>query len=399
MSGPNQLPLAGVRVLDLSRILAGPWATQLLADYGAEVFKIERPEVGDDTRGWGPPYVATGDAAYFYSANRNKKSVAIDIATESGAALVRELARSCDVFVENFKLGGLAQYGLDYTSLSALNPKIVYCSITGFGQTGPNSNRPGYDYLIQAMAGLMSVTGQADGQPGSEPLKVGVAVSDLFTGLYAANAIQAALRQVELTGQGCHLDAALYDCQIAALANQAMNFITTDRSPQRLGNAHPSIVPYQVFEVADGHIVIAVGNDSQFQDFCAGIERPDLGAIEKWRTNRGRVEDRAALITELVPILLKRSGEEWIDILEANGVPCGPIQSIGEAINSPQTVAREQVIDHSNGLRTIGQPIPFPGQPTNAPPSLGAHTQAVLRNNLGLNGTEIAALQEKGAVG
>ncbi|MEP0189919.1 MAG: CaiB/BaiF CoA-transferase family protein [Erythrobacter sp.] len=394
----EMLPLAGIKVLDLSRILAGPWATQLLADYGAEVIKIERPGNGDDTRSWGPPFAADGEAAYFHCANRNKRSVAIDIATSDGAGLVRKLAAQCDVLVENFKVGGLAKYGLDYESLSNQHPKLVYCSITGFGQTGPNADRPGYDYLIQAMAGLMSVTGQADGEPGAEPMKVGVAVSDLFTGLYAANAIQAALRRTEATGQGCHLDVALHDCQVSALANQAMNFLATETSPHRMGNAHPSIVPYQVFDTEDGHIVVAVGNDSQFIAFCNCIGRPDFAEKEGWKANKGRVADRKALIESLTPVLKARTTRHWVSAFTTSGIPHSPIRSVGEALSSDQTRARGLVLDHSDGLRTVNQPVPFPGQPQSPPPSLGQNTQSVLQDWLELDGDDLNRLRQHGTI-
>ncbi|MEP0393001.1 MAG: CoA transferase [Erythrobacter sp.] len=395
----SPLPLAGVRVLDLSRVLAGPWATQLLADYGADVVKIEKPGTGDDTRGWGPPYTANGEAAYFHAANRNKKSVAIDMASGEGAQLIRDLASQSDIVVENFKVGGLAKYGLDYASVSAENPKIVYCSITGFGQTGPNSHRPGYDYLIQAMTGLMSVTGQPDGSAGAEPMKVGVAVSDLFTGLYATTAILAALRNAEAIGMGCQLDVALHDCQLAALANQAANFLATGVPPQRLGNAHPSIVPYQVFDTGDGHIVVAVGNDSQFQAFCECLNRPDIGARENWRTNKGRVEDRANLIALISPLLKTRTTQEWAETFNSGGIPHSPIRSVGEALQSDQVAARSQISDHAEGLRTVGQPVPFPGQPNEPPPLLGAHTDQVLRQYLGFDGSSMDNLRTIGAIG
>jgi len=392
-------PLAGVKVLDLSRVLAGPWATQLLADYGADVIKVEKPGVGDDTRSWGPPYTAGGETAYFHAANRNKKSVAINIADPGGAELVRKLAHQCDIVVENYKVGGLAKYGLDYAAVSAGHSKVVYCSITGFGQSGPNSNRPGYDYLIQAITGLMSVTGQPEGSPGGEPMKVGVAVSDLFTGLYAVAAILAALRTAEATGVGCHLDVALHDCQLAALANQAANFLATGVSPERLGNAHPSIVPYQVFETADGHIVVAVGNDNQFQSLCKCIGRPDIGRAEKWYANKDRVNDRENLLAEITPLLKARTTKDWEAAFAAAGIPHGPIRSVGEAVNSLQTKARALVIDHGKGMRTIGQPVPFPGQETNPPPSLGAHTDAVLAQYLALGAADAEALRVQGVIG
>ena len=399
MNNSASLPLAGVKVLDLTRILAGPWSTQLLADYGADVIKVERPGSGDDTRSWGPPYAVDGEAAYFHTANRNKKSVAINIASPEGADLIRKLVGQCDIVVENYKVGGLAKYGLDYETVSADHPQIVYCSITGFGQTGPNSHRPGYDYLIQAMTGLMSITGQPAGSPGDEPMKVGVAVSDLFTGLYAATAILAALRKAEATGVGSHLDVALHDCQLAALANQAMNFLATGDSPQRLGNAHPSIVPYQVFETANGHIVVAVGNDRQFQAFCQCLGRPDIGQTERWQTNRGRVEDREDLLAEIMPVLKARSTEDWEDRFDTSGIPHSPIRSVGDALQSTQTRARLQVIDHGHGLRTVGQPVPFAGQPVEPPPSLGAHTDTVLQQYLGFGESDVEALRQRGAIG
>lgn len=392
------LPLAGVKVLDLTRILAGPWATQLLADYGATVIKIERPGNGDDTRFWGPPFAADGEAAYFHCANRNKHSVAIDIASAEGAKLVQSLVAQCDILVENFKVGGLAKYKLDYANLSQKHPKLIYCSITGFGQTGPNAERPGYDYLIQAMTGLMSVTGQADGEPGAEPMKVGVAVSDLFTGLYAANAIQAALRQAEATGLGCHLDVALHDCQLAALANQAMNFLATETSPQRMGNAHPSIVPYQVFDTADGHIVVAVGNDSQFRAFCSCIGYPEFSENDDWKTNNGRVTDRESLLACLAPILKAHTTEQWVSAFTTGGIPHSPIRSVGEALESDQTIARGLVLDHGNGLRTVSQPVHFAGQPQSPPPSLGQHTKAVLQDWLQLDGGVLERLTRQGTI-
>ncbi len=399
MNDSASLPLAGVKVLDLTRILAGPWSTQLLADYGADVIKVERPGSGDDTRSWGPPYAADGEAAYFHTANRNKKSVAINIASSEGAGLIRKLLGQCDILVENYKVGGLAKYGLDYETVSAEHPRIIYCSITGFGQTGPNSHRPGYDYLIQAMTGLMSITGQPAGSPGDEPMKVGVAVSDLFTGLYAATATLAALRKAEATGSGSHLDVALHDCQLATLANQAMNFIATGDSPKRLGNAHPSIVPYQVFDTANGHIVVAVGNDQQFHSFCQALGRPDLCQTVRWRTNRGRVEDRDNLLAEIIPVLKTRSTEEWEDRFDGAGIPHSPIRSVGDALQSTQTQARSQLIDHGRGLRTVGQPVPFAGQPVEPPPSLGAHTDTVLQQYLGYGEADVKALRKQGVIG
>ncbi|MBB5519158.1 CaiB/BaiF CoA transferase family protein [Amphiplicatus metriothermophilus] len=406
--------LAGVRVLDLSRVLAGPWASQIFADLGAEVVKIERPGRGDDTRGWGPPFLhdADGeatDAAYFLSANRNKRSVAIDIAAPEGAALVRRLAAQADVLIENFKVGGLRKYGLDYESLRNVNRRLVYCSVTGFGQTGPYAARAGYDYMIQAMGGLMSITGQPDGAPGAEPMKVGVAVADLFAGMYAAAGALAALRHAERTGEGQHLDVALYDCQIAMLANQAANYLVSGVAPGRLGNAHPNIAPYQVFETADGHIVIAVGNDGQFAAFARLIGRPELAADARFETNRRRVENRAALIAEIAPAIRERTSKAWFELLEAAGVPAGPINAIDAVFADPQTRARamaapapqEAARAEAPDLRYVPHPVKYSATPARfdgAPPALGAHTRDVLESALGLSAAEIAALAKKGVI-
>lgn len=407
--------LQAVRVLDLSRVLAGPWASQILADLGAEVMKIERPGRGDDTRGWGPPFLhdeggEATDAAYFLSANRNKRSVAIDIAAPEGAALVRRLAAQADILIENFKVGGLRKYGLDYESLKQVNPRLVYCSITGFGQTGPYAARPGYDYMIQAMGGLMSITGQPDGAPGDEPMKVGVAVADLFSGMYAAAGILAALRHAERTGQGQHLDVALYDCQIAMLANQATNYLVSGIPPSRLGNAHPNIAPYQVFETADGHIVIAIGNDSQFASFARLIERPELAADPRFETNRRRVENRAALIAEIAPAIRTKPSKVWLEALESVGAPAGPINTIDAVFADPQTRARDMArAIEGPGARADAPELPYVPHPVKysatparhdlAPPALGAHTREVLESALGLSAAEIDALAEKGVIG
>lgn len=424
------LPLAGVRVLDLSRVLAGPWATQVLADYGAEVIKVERPGRGDDTRAWGPPFHDNGDAAYFQCANRNKKSVTIDFTTPQGGELVRKLARTSAVVVENFKTGGLVKYGLDYASLRTTNPALVYCSITGFGQTGAMAHRAGYDYLIQAMGGLMSVTGHPDGasndKAGGEPTKVGVAVVDLFTGMYAVSGILAALRQAEATGHGQHLDLALFDCQLAMLANQASNFLATGTSPGRLGNAHANIAPYQVVATADGHMVIAVGNDTQFAALCAVLNMPDLASDARFATNAARVTHRDELMAALSPILAQNPTEQWIAVCENAGVPCGPINTVGAALTSQQAGDRDMVITHPDGRRTVANPVKFgtpsatdagmaankasaahkanaasPATPPHdhtPPPSLGADTHTVLREALGLNDATIAQLTRAGAI-
>jgi crotonobetainyl-CoA:carnitine CoA-transferase CaiB-like acyl-CoA transferase len=403
--------LEGVRVLDLSRVLAGPWASQLLADLGADVIKVERPGAGDDTRHWGPPFLKnaageTTDAAYFLAANRNKRSIAVDIAQPEGAALIRRLAAKSDILIENFKVGGLKKYGLDYASLSAANPRLVYCSITGFGQTGPYAERPGYDYMIQAMGGLMSVTGQPEGAPGGEPMKVGVAVADLFAGLYASNAILAALRHAERTGAGQHIDVALFDCQIAMLANQASNYLVSGEPPRRLGNAHPNIAPYQVFETSDGHIVVAVGNDGQFAAFAAAIGEKDLAADARFQTNRARVANREALVARIAPAMKKKESAGWLASLEAKGVPAGPINGIDAVFADPQTKAREMTItpprDDAPGLRYVPHPVKYSATPPRAdlaPPMLGAHTDEVLASALGLDEDALAALRKAGAIG
>ena len=379
-------PLAHLRVLDLSRVLAGPWATQLLADLGAEVLKIEKPGVGDDTRGWGPPFAvapdpAAGDpgmAAYFTCCNRGKRSLAIDFTTPAGAAEVREIAKTSDVVVENFKVGGLKRYGLDYESLRALKPDLIYCSITGYGQTGPYAGHAGYDMMIQATGGLMSVTGQPDGAPGAEPMKVGVAVVDLFTGLYAANGIQAALNHRDRTGQGQHIDIALFDTQLAVLANQAANYLVSGAAPRRMGNAHPNICPYQVFKAADDYLVLAVGNDGQFAKFCVVAGRPEWAQDPDVATNAARVGARDRLIPLVAAALATRPRDQWLAALEDAGVPCGPINDIGQALAHPQVAARGMLVESqlTNGerLRMVGNPLKFSETPLDLnapPPSLG----------------------------
>lgn len=377
-------PLHGVRVLDLSRVLAGPWATQLLADLGAEVIKIERPGVGDDTRHWGPPFTtrtdgSRGDAAYFLCANRGKASVELDIATLEGAEAVRRLAATCDVVVENFKVGGLAKYGLDYAGLSKGRPELVYCSITGFGQTGPRAHQAGYDYMIQAMGGLMSVTGQPDGQPGAEPMKVGVAVADLFTGLYAANGVLAALLRARASGVGGHVDIALFDVQAAMLANQAANWFVSGQAPDRMGNAHPNLAPYQPFACSDGSVVVAVGNDAQFRALANALGAPELGEDPRFVTNAVRVEHRAALSAALSALIIGFTQAQLIAALEAAGVPCGPVNTVDQVFAEPQAVARGLVVeqtrpDLTQPVRTVANPIRLDGAPLVAaapPPALG----------------------------
>ncbi len=408
---PNAGPLAGVVVLDMSRVLAGPWATQVLADLGAEVIKVERPGVGDDTRQWGPPFTVAasggrGDAAYFMCANRGKKSVTVDVATPEGAEVVRALAAKCDVLVENFKVGGLQRYGLDYDSLSKANPRLVYCSITGFGQDGPDAGRPGYDYMIQAMGGLMSVTGQADGRPGGEPMKAGVAVADLFAGMYASSGILAALLHARATGQGQHLDIALFDVQAAMLANQAANWFVSGEVPARLGNAHPNLAPYQPFPTLDGSVVIAVGNDSQFRALCAAVGDETLAADDRFLTNAERVRHRADLTARLAGLTAARTTDAWIAVLETAGVPCGPINTIDRVFAEPQAVARELVIsqtrdDLTEPVRSVASPIRLSRTPVayaGPPPSLGADTVQVLRDRLGWSSAVLTRLRARGVL-
>ncbi|MGQ2990804.1 MAG: CaiB/BaiF CoA transferase family protein [Brevundimonas sp.] len=385
-------PLTGVRVLDLSRVLAGPWATQTLADLGAEVIKVERPGAGDDTRLWGPPFTtradgSRGDAAYFMAANRGKKSVALDIATPEGAEVVRRLAADSDVVVENFKTGGLAKYGLDYAALSAINPRLVYCSITGFGQDGPDAARPGYDYMIQAMGGLMSITGQPDGSPGAEPMRAGVAVMDLFTGMTAANAILAALLHARATGEGQHIDVALFDVAASILANQAANYFVSGESPGRMGNAHPNLSPYQPFPCTDGSVIVAVGNDGQYRALCRALGRPELGEDERFATNAARLAHRDQLAETLAGLTSGFSMRELMATLEAAGVPCGPVNSIAQVFEEPQAVHRELVIEQVRAdlaapIRTVASPIRLSKTPVaydRPPPALGADTEAVLK--------------------
>ena len=398
-------PLAGVRVLDLSRVLAGPWAGQLLADLGADVIKVERPGAGDDTRSWGPPYLKdeagrdTSEAAYFLCANRNKRSVTIDMASAEGQALVRQLAHQADVLLENFKVGGLKQYRLGYDSLSALNPRLVYCSITGFGQTGPYAPRPGYDFLIQGMGGLMSITGRADGEEGAGPQKVGVALTDIMTGLYATIAVLAALAERERSGRGQYIDLALLDVQIACLANQASNYLAGGVVPRRMGNAHPNIVPYQDFPTADGDMILAIGNDSQFAKFCSVAGHPEWAEDPRFATNPQRVAHRAVLIPLLRQVTVMRTTHEWIETLEAAGVPCGPINRMDEVFADPQVRARGLRLDlpHPSAGRVslVANPIRFSDSPVayrNAPPLLGQHTDEVLAEWLGVDAERLAAL-------
>jgi len=402
--------LSHIRVLDLSRVLAGPWTTQILGDLGADILKIEKPGEGDETRAFGPPFLQTkdgarGDATYFLSANRNKQSVTIDFSKPEGAALVRRLARRSHIVVENFKTGSLARYGLDYASLAADNPALVYCSLTGFGHDGPYKDKAGYDYLIQGMGGLMSITGQPDGMPGAEPMKVGVAVSDLFTSLYAAIAILAALIHQGQTGEGQAIDMALFDCQAAALANQAANYLVGQTAPTRLGNAHPNIVPYQVFPTADGHLILAVANDRQFARFCRAANIGHLAADPRFVTNADRVGHREILIDLLKPVLAAHTTADWIARLEAADVPCGPINAIGQVFADPQAVARGLTISMAHAVAgpidLVASPLRLaktPPEYRSAPPLLGQHTDAVLHGVLGLSADTIKKLRSEGVV-
>ncbi len=350
-------PLTGLKVVELARILAGPWAGQLLADLGAEVVKVERPGSGDDTRGWGPPFAADGAAAYFHGCNRGKTSLAIDLESEEGQARVRELARDADVLIQNFKVGGLAKYGLDFASLSALNPRLIYCSITGFGQDGPYAARAGYDFMVQGMGGIMDLTGELDG----EPQKIGVAFADIFTGIYASNAILAALHGRAATGAGCHIDMALLDVQVAVLANQAMNYLVGGEAPRRMGNAHPNIAPYQTFAVADGHVIVAVGNDGQYRRLCALLGRPELGEDVRFATNADRVRNREALEAELAPLIALRQRDEFLAALAAGGIPGGPINDVAQVFADPQVIARGMKIE-VDGVPGVASPIVIDGK-------------------------------------
>lgn len=394
-------PLAGLRVLDLTRVLAGPWCTQNLADLGAEVIKIERPGVGDDTRGWGPPYLKdahaadTGDAAYFGAANRNKESVALDIATPAGADLVRRLAARSDILVENFKVGGLKKYGLDYESLKAINPALIYCSITGFGQTGPYAARPGYDFMIQGLGGLMSLTGEPDG----EPQKAGVAVADVMTGMYATVAVLAAVLERQRSGLGQHLDIALLDCQVAMMANQNMNFLATGQAPQRAGNAHQNLVPYQVFEAADGHLIVAVGNDAQFRSFALALGHPEWAQDPRFERNAGRVAHRDLLVPMLAHVMRASPRDVWLQALEVAGIPAGPINTLAQVYEDPQVLARglrlELPREDGAAVPSVASPLRLsdtPVQYRSAPPRLGEHTAQVLARVLELDPDDLDAL-------
>ncbi len=404
--------LQHVKVLDLSRVLAGPWAAQTLGDLGAEVIKVERPGTGDDTRAWGPPYVTdpagqpTGESAYYMCTNRNKQSVSIDFTQPDGQALVRQLARQCDVLIENFKTGGLRQYGLDYASLSELNPRLVYCSVTGFGHDGPYAHRAGYDFLIQGMGGLMSITGQPDGAPGAGPMKVGVALTDILTGLYASTAILAALQAREHTGRGQHIDLALLDVGVACLGNQAMNYLYGNTVPGRMGNGHPNTVPYQDFPTEDGYMILAVGNDGQFARLCGAIGRPEWATDPRFAANAGRLANRDALIEGLRAITVTRTTRAWISLLEQHGVPCGPINTVAEVFDDPQVKARGMRIamahPQAGEVPLVASPIRLSDTPVSyrhAPPQLGQHTDAVLARHLGLSAEALHTYRINGVLG
>ncbi|MDO8251138.1 MAG: CaiB/BaiF CoA-transferase family protein [Rhodoferax sp.] len=413
----NQGALAHLKVLDLSRVLAGPWCTQMLADLGADVVKVERPGAGDDTRHWGPPFLKdaqgrdTDQATYFTACNRNKRSITIDMAQPEGQALIRQMALSSDILVENFKVGGLAAYGLDYASLKALNPRLIYCSVTGFGQDGPYAERAGYDLMIQAMTGMMSITGKADGVPGGGPQRVGVALTDLFTGVYACSAILAAIEVRHRTGAGQHIDMALLDVGMAILANQAAGFLNTGQVPQRQGNSHPSLAPYQDFQTQDGAMLLAIGNDGQFARFCQAVEHPEWAADPRFASNTLRVKHREVLIPAMQAVTRTRTTAQWITLLEDKAVPCGPINDMGQAFDDAQVKARGLVVNQPlapvvtahtaiESVATVASPLRLTATPPvlrRAPPALGEHTEEVLAE-LGLDAVQRAALRQAGVV-
>lgn len=403
--------LSHIRVLDLTRVLAGPWCAQTLADFGADVIKVERPGAGDDTRHWGPPYLKdadgadTAEAAYYLAANRNKRSVTVDIATPEGQQIVRELAAQSDVVLENYKVGQLKKYGLDYDSLRAVKPDLVYCSVTGFGQTGPYAHRAGYDFIVQGIGGFMSITGERDGEPGGGPQKAGVAIADLATGLYSTIAVLAALAHRDRTGEGQYIDMALLDVQVALLANMNTNFLASGKPPVRWGNAHPNIVPYQTFQTRDGWIIVAVGNDGQFRKFVEAGGRPELADDERFATNPSRVRHRDTLVPILAEMVKARVKADWIGALEAAGVPCGPINDLDEVFDNEQVVARGMQVSlpHPCGAdaKLVRNPIRMsatPPEARTAPPMLGAQTDDVLRDMLGYDDAKIAALRAKQAI-
>ena len=404
-------PLSHLRVLDLSRVLAGPWAAQNLADLGAEVIKVERPGAGDDTRGWGPPYMKDGagkdttESAYFLSVNRNKKSVTLDISKPEGQKIVRELATKCQVLIENYKVGALKKYGLSYDEIKAVNPSIIYCSVTGFGQDGPYAPRPGYDFVFQGMGGLMSITGERDGQPGAGPQKVGIAVTDVLTGMYASVAILAAITHRERTGKGQYIDAALLDTMVAFNASQIVSYLASGQIPQRWGNAHPQVVPYEVFPTADGHIILAVGNDSQFASFCQAAGCPELAQDPRFKTNSQRIIHREALIPLIAGTMRTRSKRQWIQALEAANVPCGPINNMKEVLEDPQVQHRQLRVDMPHPLGGVApvvrSPLRLSETPVEyrlAPPMLGQHNDEILKGLLGRSDADLKQLKSTGII-
>ncbi len=408
MSGP----LSHLTVLDLSRVLAGPWCTQLLADLGATVIKIEKPGSGDDTRAWGPPFLKdasgrdTSEAAYYLACNRGKLSVAVDFTTADGQRIVRDLVRQADVLVENYKVGGLEKYGLDYPAVAASNPRLVYASITGFGQNGPYADHAGYDFIIQGMSGFMSVTGERDDLPGGGPQKAGIAITDLMTGMYTTVAIQAALAHRDRTGQGQWIDTCLFDSAVAMMAVMNLNYLVTGKPPARAGNAHQNIVPYQVFACADGHLILAIGNDSQFAKFCAAVDRRAWAVDARFAKNVDRVRNRALLVPLVAEVMRTRTQRAWLDLLEPLGVPCGPINRLDQVFAEPQLAARGLRLDLPHPLAgtvpQVGTPIRFSATMPDyerAPPLLGEHTVEVLRRRLALSDAEIAALAARGVIG
>ena len=408
----NKTALGHIRVLDLTRILAGPWCSQNLADLGADVIKVERPGVGDDTRTWGPPYLqdqegkSTTEAAYYLCANRGKRAITVDIATTEGQQIIRELCLQSDVVLENYKVGQLKKYDLDYASLKAIKPDIVYCSITGFGQTGPYAHRAGYDFIVQGMGGLMSLTGERDDLPGGGPQKAGVAIADLMTGMYATIAVMAALTHRDRTGEGQYIDMALLDVQVAMLANMGSNYLTSGKPPQRWGNAHQNIVPYQTFATADGHIIVAAGNDGQYRKFVQVGGCPELADDPRFCTNPLRVQYRDILVPMLAAMVKQKTKKDWIDLLEAEGVPCGPINTLDEVFENPQVTARGMQINVSHPsagqVKMVGSPINLSQTPVHynaAPPLLGQHTEQVLRELLGYTSEQLIQLKAAGVIG
>ena len=400
--------LSHLRVVDLSRVLAGPWASQILADMGADVIKIERPGSGDDTRGWGPPFLKdeagndTTEAAYYLGANRGKKSLTLNIAAPEAQEIIRHLVKDADVFIENYKVGDMARYGLSYQDLKQINPRIVYCSITGFGQTGPMAEIAGYDFIVQGLGGLMSITGERDDLPGGGPQKVGVAVADIMTGLYSTIAILAAIEHRHSSGEGQYIDMALLDVQVATIANMNMNYLCSGKVPGRQGNAHANIVPYQVFNAADGELILAVGNDTQFAKLCAVLGCPEIAGDERYAKNANRVRHREALLPLLQQRLVTRSVAQWVEVLQPEGIPCGPVNSIAQTFANPQVIHRQMCVDLPHPLAgsvpSVANPIKFsetPIQYGDAPPTLGQHSDQVLKEYVGLSDAEIEALRIK----